>query len=89
MRPVATTSTVGPVHDCPLHTRLYVLGPALQGWHSGCLGGGWELLHVCRFDLQYLVWCLTLRYYSGLSQMFQWFHLLSLIMHISTRWYKV
>lgn len=64
MWPISTTSTVGPVHDSPLHPWLGVLRPALEGGHSGCLWGVGALLHIHRLDLEDFVW--------QLSQVLQW-----------------
>lgn len=87
MRPVSAAA-VCPVHDSPFRAGLGVRGPALQGRHSSGLRGGWRPLPVRRFDLQDFVLSWTLRYGSGLSQVFQRFHRLSVILHVSTRWHK-
>lgn len=81
MWPISTTSTVGPVHDSPLHPWFGVLRPSLEGCHSGCLWGVGGLLHIHRFDMEDFVW--------QLSQMLQWSQVLPLMLHISTRWDKV
>lgn len=88
VRPISATA-VCPVHDSPFRAGLGVRGPALEGRHSSGLWGGWRPLPVRRFYLQDFVLSWTLRYGSGLSQMFQWFHLLSLILQVSTRWHKI
>lgn len=90
MRPVSAAA-VGPLHDSPFDSRLHIRGLALDGRHASSLGGRWGLLHICRLYLEYFVQRLRLtwRYCSGLPQMLQWLHLLSLILHVSTRWYKI
>lgn len=87
MWPVST-ATVGPVHDSPLGAGLGLRGPALEGCGSSGLGRRRRPLRIGRLCLQGFVLSWTLRYGSGLSQVSQWFHLLSWILCVSTRRHK-
>ena len=87
MRPVSTAA-VGPVHDSPLGAGLGLRGPALEGCGPSGLRGGRRPLPTGGLHLQDSVLSWALRYGSGLSQVFQWLHLLSWILCVSTRRHK-